>query len=144
MREGSSKIGIARAPVASVPTCIDRQIQQVGQSPGGFVRAGHQAAGQGAKVFQADGAVALRNEVSIDESRVAEFVPSVLVHIRGHVAVGHLQHLLKGLIAQREFVVLLPQVGFEDFRCSKKPLSSRVSGSKSTPQSRGLRNGPGC
>src|SRR6266404_5332352 len=75
---------------------------------------------------------------------MAEFVPGVLVDIRGHVAVEHPQRLLKGLITQRKFVVLLPQVGFEDFHRRKKPQDSGVSGGKSAAESRGPSNGPGC
>ena len=51
----------------------------------------------------------------IDKVLMGEFVPGVLVDVRRHVTIKYFQGLLKGFVAQGQFCVLLPQVGFQNF-----------------------------
>src|SRR5882724_6402159 len=92
-----------------------------------FVRAGGLAARKRPELFEADRFLPLGDEVGVDEILMAELVPRVLVHIRRHVFIESKQSLLKGRVAEGQFVVLLPEVGFEDFGRRQKAKDSHVA-----------------
>jgi len=56
-----------------------------------------------------------------------EFIPSILIHVGGHIPIEHHQGPLKGGVSQGQFVVLLPKVRFKDLRCREKSQNRRVS-----------------
>ena len=58
---------------------------------------------------------------------MTQFVPRVLVYIGRHVLIQDRQRGLKGLVPQGQLVVLLPQVGFNDFNCRQESQEGHVA-----------------
>jgi hypothetical protein len=105
-----------------------------------LLRAGRLAAGQGAELVQVDRFRAVRLKVGVEELEVADLVVGVVVDVLRHVVVQHLERLgvfraaapAGDLIVldAAELVVLLPQVGFDDFDRSQEAENGRVPSRK--------------
>src|SRR6266446_1903528 len=67
---------------------------------------------------------------------MAEFIPGIEVYIGCLVAVEHIQGKLVGLVAQRQFVILLPQVTLQNFNSRQEPKDGNVPASQSAPEAR--------
>src|SRR6266436_6820131 len=67
---------------------------------------------------------------------MAEFIPGIEVYIGCLVAVEHIQGKLVGLVAQCQFVILLPQVTLQNFDSRQEFKDGNVPASQATPQSR--------
>ncbi len=63
----------------------------------------------------------------IDKILVREFVPGVLVDVRRHITVQHLQGQLKGFVARGQLRVLLPEIGFQNFGCRQKSQNGDIA-----------------
>ena len=51
---------------------------------------------------------------------MTEFVASILVYVGRHVAIQGFQGGLKSFVTQSQFIVLLPEVGLENFSCRQE------------------------
>ena len=135
--EGVTEIGVLRAAaVLSPPTGIHGELHEVCE-PSDLLGAGRFTARQRAKLIQIDWISAFRNQVRIDKREVAELILGIVVDILGHVPIQH----FKGfdisctptppwdfaVLDASKFVVLLPQIGFEDFGRRQEPENSYVS-----------------
>ena len=58
---------------------------------------------------------------------MCELVSCVLVYVGRHVAVKHLEGLLKGRVAQSKFVILLPKVGFKNLCRRQKTQNGDIT-----------------
>jgi hypothetical protein len=126
LSERVTEIGVLRATaVARPPTGVHRELHEVGEPSLVLECACRLTALQRAKLVQIDGICAFRNQVRIDEREVADLILGIVVYILGHVPIQH----LKGsnvawtpappwdfaVLDASQFVVLLPQIGFDDF-----------------------------
>ena len=92
---------------------------------------------QRAKLIQIDGSRAFRLQVGVDEREVAELIIRIVVDILRHVPVQELKGFNVGctpappwnltVLDSSQFVVLLPQIRFEDFCGSQKLENGHVS-----------------
>ncbi len=92
---------------------------------------------QRAKLLQVDGIPTLGNQVRVYEREVGELILGIVVDILGHVPIQHLQGSGVGwtpapawdfaVLDASQFVVLLPQIGFEDFGRRQEPENGLVS-----------------
>src|SRR5882757_7730928 len=73
---------------------------------------------------------------------MAEFIPSVEVDVGCLVTVEHIQSKLVGLVAQRQFVILLPQVTLQNFGSRQEFEDGNVPATQSAPKSRSPGNAP--
>src|SRR5258708_2849866 len=73
---------------------------------------------------------------------MAEFIPGVEVDIGCLVTIEHIQGKLVGLVAQRQFVILLPQVTLQNFGSRQELEDGDVPATQSAPKSRSPGNGP--
>ena len=137
LREGIAKIRVfVITPVAGPPTGVHAELHEVGK-PADLLRAGRRAARQRAKPVQIHRLHAVCNQVRIDEFEVAEFVVRVVVNVLVHILIQHCQrgrvsrisgptgHL--GVLDAAEFIILLPQIGLEDFRGSQESQDGGVT-----------------
>src|SRR5713226_7835973 len=72
---------------------------------------------------------------------MAEFIPGVEVDVGCFVTIEHIQGKLVGLVAQCQFVILLPQVTLQNFGRRQESKDGNVSASQSAPKSRSPGNG---
>src|SRR5882724_5634087 len=72
---------------------------------------------------------------------MAEFIPSVEVDVGCLVTVEHVQGKLVGLVAQCQFVILLPQVTLQNFGSRQEFKDGSVPAIQSAPKSRSPGNG---
>ena len=124
------------AAVARPPTGIHGKLHQVGE-PSDLLGASCLTARQSAKLIQIDGLGPFRSQIGVKEREVGDLIVGVVVDVLVHVLIEHLKGLGVGWIPgpswdfavldAAEFVVLLPQIGFEDFCCRQKPKNVRVS-----------------
>ncbi len=94
-------------------------------------------AGQRAKASQIDGIDALGGQVGVEEVHVAELIFGIVADILKHVPIQHEQASDVGSTAASpldfavldasQFVVLLPQIAFDDFDRSQEPENGHVS-----------------
>src|SRR6185437_5638938 len=118
------------------PARIDRELHEVGEAldPLG---AGRRAALQRAKLIKVDWISTFRLQVCVDKVEVREFVLGVVMDILRHISIkirkcasigfvsGPSRNLL--VLDSSKLIVLLPQIGFEDFKCGKKAENAHVS-----------------
>jgi hypothetical protein len=109
--------------------------------------AGRLTARQGTKLIQIDGLGTFRSQIGVKERGVGNLIIGVVVDILVHVPIQHLQGggigrvpsspWDFGVLDSAKFVVLLPQIGFDEFCCCQKPKNSLVSSCKTaTPSCR--------
>src|SRR5581483_10776339 len=136
-REGATQIGVlGTAAIAGPITGVYRELHEVGE-PSDLLSTCRFAARQGAELIQIDGTCADRLQVGVDEGEVAHLILGIVVDILGHVGVQELDGLRVDWIptATRdftvlntgEFVVLLPQIGFENLGCGQKPENGYIA-----------------
>jgi len=92
---------------------------------------------QRAKLLQIDGISALGHQVRVDERKVAHLILGIVVDILGHVSIQHLEGSGVACTAAPpwdfavldapQFVVLLPQIGFQDFGRREEPENGHVA-----------------
>jgi hypothetical protein len=135
--ENVAEVGVLRvAAVARPEAGVDGQLHQVGQPPD-LLGSGCLAAGQGAELVQVDRLRAVRLQVSVDESEVADLVVGVVVDVLIHVLVQYSHSVVVGGVAAaagdfavldaRQLVVLLPHIGLEDLGGSQEAKNRRVA-----------------
>ncbi|HYL43133.1 MAG TPA: hypothetical protein VEU97_07100 [Ktedonobacteraceae bacterium] len=137
LSERITEIGVLRATaVAGPPAGVHRELHEVGE-PSDLPGACRFTARQRAKLIQIDGIRALGDQIGVDEREVAELILGIVVDILVHIPI----QLFKGsgvgsaprpswnfaVLDSSEFVILLPQIGFEDFGCSQEPEYGHVT-----------------
>ena len=149
LREGVAEVGVQRvAAVARPETGVDGQLHQVGEPvPDQSLNSGGSATHQGAKLIQIDGFGAFRGQIRIKEPCVGNLIVGVIMDVLRHVPIedlngGGIGRIPGssgnfGVLDSAEFVVLLPQVGFDEFRCRQQPKNSLVSRCKTATRSCG-------
>src|SRR5690348_4938039 len=137
LREGVTEIGIlGAAAVACPPTGIHGELHEVGE-PSDVLGAGRFTAWQRTKLIQIDWICALRSQVGIEEVHVTELILGIVVDILGHVPIEYQKALDVGstaasawnfaILDASQFVVLLPQVTFDDFDRSQETENRHIS-----------------
>ena len=86
---------------------------------------------------QIDWLRALGNKVRVDEAEVGELILGIVVDVLGHVPIQHFKCLDVGgtaaasgdlaVLDTSQFVVLLPEIGFEDFGRRQEPENVYVA-----------------
>jgi hypothetical protein len=84
----------------------------------------------------------LRLEVRVEKVLVREFIVGVVVDVLGHIRIQYRKSSGVGgiptstrdfaVLNSREFVVLNPQIGLQDFRSCCEPKQSRISSGEPT------------
>ena len=137
LREGVAEVGVQRvAAVARPEAGVDGQLHQVGE-PSDLLGAGRLTARQSTKLIQIDGLGPFRSQIGVNEREMADLIVGVVVDVLVHVLVQHRKRRGIGRIPgsarnfvvldAAEFVVLLPQIGFDDFCCRQESENVRVS-----------------
>ncbi len=140
MREGGAEVRILGAAITRIPAGVDRKVHQVGEPPN-LLCAVCLAAGQSAEGIEIDGISADREQISIEEFRVALFISCVRrdvlraigieVHEGGLIAVHRLEwSCLHGELAggeAAEFGILLPQVGLNELSRSHESQDGHIT-----------------
>ena len=125
LRECVSEIGVlVIAAVARPPTRVHGKLHEIGE-PSDLLGAGRLTARQSAKLVQIDGLGPFRSQIGIEELKVGDLIVGVVMDVLVHVLIQHLNGRGVGRIPgpagdfgvldSAEFVVLLPQIGFDDF-----------------------------
>src|SRR6266702_4945591 len=138
LREGVTEIGIlGAAAVAGPPTGVHGELHEVGQPSLVLLCACGLTAPQRAKPLQVDGIGTLGDQVGVEEREVADLILGIVVDILVHVPIEHFQGSGVGgtpappwdfaVLDASQFVVLLPEIGFEDFGRRQEPENGRVS-----------------
>ena len=137
LRERVTEIGVLiAAAVARPPTGVHGEFHEVGEPPD-LPGACRFTTRNIAKVIQIDGIGANGSQECVDEREVADLILGIVVNVLRHVAI----QLLKGIDVgctrrsswnfavwdSSEFVVLSPQIGFENFNCSQEPENCHIS-----------------
>src|SRR5205814_8215383 len=127
---------MAAAPITRVPAGINRELHEVGKAQLS-ARSGSSAAGQSTEAFQVNGIGSLGNEICIQEILVSELVVGVVVDVLRKIVINSLKfsHILRITAAagdlvvldSGEFVVLHPEISFENLRRRGKPEEGGVS-----------------
>ena len=136
LRERVAEVGVQRvAAVARPEAGVDGQLHQVCEPPD-LLGPGGLTARQSAKLIQIDGLGPFRSQIGVKEREMADLIVGVVVDVLVHVLVQHRKRLGIGVIPDStrdfgvldaaEFVVLLPQISFDDFCCSQEPKNGRV------------------
>ena len=147
MREGVAEVGVERvAAVARPETGVDGQLHQV-REPSDLLGARCLTARQSAKLIQIDGFGPFRGQIGVKERGVGNLIICVIMDILIHVLIEDLNGGGIGRVPSSpwdfvvldaaEFVVLLPQIGFDEFRCRQQPKNSLVSRCKTATRSCG-------
>ena len=137
LRQGVAEVGVLRvAAVARPEAGVDRELHQVGEPPD-LLRAGRLTARQSAELIQIDRVRAVCCQVGVDEGEMGDLIFGVVVDVLVHVLVQHRERLGVGrvpasagnfaVLDAAELVVLLPQIGFDDFCCRQESENGRVS-----------------
>ena len=135
--ERVTEIGVLGAAAVLRPvTGVHGQLHEVGE-PFDFLGACCFTARQGAKLIQIGGRGALGHQVGVDEREVGELILGIVVDILVHVPIEHFQGSGVGgtptpawdfaVLDASQFVVLLPEIGFEGLERSQEPEYGRVS-----------------
>jgi hypothetical protein len=113
-------------------------LRQIGEPPSDqvWVDSRRGAAQQSAKLIQIDRLAPFRSQIGVKELEMADLIVGVVVDVLVHVLVQHRKRRGVGRIPgptrdfvvldAAEFVVLLPQIGFDDFCCRKEPENGLV------------------
>src|SRR5579864_7773789 len=105
-----SQVRILRAAMPCVPVEIDIELQQVCQPANSFGTS-RLTAGQGTEYVQVHGRLALRDQISIQERRMAQFIVGIVGDILRHIAIQVAERgYISGIapLNSAQFVVLLP------------------------------------
>jgi hypothetical protein len=99
--------------------------------------ASRRAARQSPELVEVDGSGAFRRQVGVDEGEVGDFILGVVVDVLRHVGVELLHRLGKlripaaawhlAVLDTRKLVVLLPQIGLDNFGRSQEAENVNVS-----------------
>src|SRR6266700_3565768 len=131
LSERVTKIGVLGAAAVAGPiTGVHGELHEVGE-PSDLLGACGFTARQRAKLVQVDGIGALRNQICVDECEVADFILGIVVDILVHVPVEHFKGSSVActpappwdfaVLDASQFVVLLPQIAFDDFDRGQEP-----------------------
>src|SRR5258705_3179499 len=138
LREGVAEVGVQRvAAVARPEAGVDCQLRQVGEPSDLLMSTGRLTARQRTKFIQIDGVGPFRSEEGVNERGVADLIIGVIMDILVHVLIQLLDRRGVGRIPASpwnfavldagEFVVLLPQICFDDFCRRQESENVRVS-----------------
>ena len=114
-----TEVGVLGAAVACIPAKVNIELQQVGQ-PSDILGACRLTTRQGSESIEIDRFFPLSNQVSIQESRMAQFVVSIVGDVLRHITVKVAECGDVGRIPaldSSQFVVLLPQISLDEFGC---------------------------
>ena len=137
LREGVAEVGVQRVAAVACPEAgVDGQLHQVRESSD-LLGTGRLTARQSTKLIQIDGFGPFRSQIGVNEREMADLIVGVIMDILVHVLIQHLHGRGIGWIPSSpwnfavldagEFVVLLPQIGFDDFCCRQESENGRVS-----------------
>jgi hypothetical protein len=144
LRECIAEVRVSRAAAIPCPPAgVHRELHEVGKTSTVLLGAIRLAAWERAKLLQINRVGAPGNQVRINKREVAELIVSIVVNILIHIPIEH----AKGSRVRRvprpagnfavldasQLIVLLPQIGFEDFRGSQEAENSDVPFGEATP-----------
>ena len=122
--------------VSAPPAGVHRELHEVGEPPD-LLGAGRHAARKCPELVEIDRRRPVRLEVGVDELLVRELVLGVIVNVLRHIGIKDRNGSRKCWIPAptgnfvvldaREFVVLLPEIGFDELRRRKEPQDRDVS-----------------
>src|SRR5882724_1821556 len=148
LREGVAEVGVQRvAAIARPEAGVDGQLHQV-REPSDVLSTGRLTARQSTKLIQIDGLGPFRSQIGVKERGVGDLIIGVIMDILIHVLIedrngGGIGRVPSStwdfaVLDAAELVVLLPQIGFDEFRCRQEPKNIRV-----TPRKTATRSGRG-
>ena len=137
MLESISEIRVlVIAAVARPPTRVHGKLHQIGE-PSDLPSAGRVTAGQSTKLIQIDAIGPFRSQIGVKERGVGNLIVGVIMDILVHVPIQHFDGVRIGwvpgsawnfaVLDSSELVILLPQIGFDEFCCRQESKNVRVS-----------------
>src|SRR5438132_2476793 len=132
------RIGVfCAASVARPPTRIHGELHEIGQPLLGPVCSGRLAARQLSEALEADRRATVRRQVAVDEAEMRELILGVVVDVLSHVSIELCERIRVGLVSSpagylavlnaTQLVVLLPEVGLENFERGKESENCSVA-----------------
>ena len=154
LREGVAEVGVQGvAAVARPEAGVHGQLHQVGETSD-VLSTGRLTARQSTKLIQINGLGPFRSQIGVKEREMADLIVGVIMDILVHVLIQHFHGGGIGwvpgspwnfaVLDAGEFVVLLPQIGFNEFCCRQEPKNIRVTPGETATRSygRALPNNP--